>query len=70
MPIANVDNASGTVPEHNLAGGATGRFGAMMAHAVVVHEAQLHVHGVPETVAKATASISPAAESYEVHALR
>jgi hypothetical protein len=67
MPMVNVDSASRTVPEHAVAGGL---FGATMAHTVVVHEAQLHVHGVPETVAKVTASISPAAEPYEVCALR
>ncbi len=31
-----------------------------MAH-VVVHDAQLHVHGAPEAVSKATASTAPAA---------
>ena len=61
MPMAAVDSASWTVPEHVVEGGATNRFGATMAHVVAVHDAQLHVHGAPEAVWKTTESLAPVA---------
>jgi hypothetical protein len=36
--------------------------GAVTAHPSGEHDAQLHVHGAPEAVSKATASIAPAAD--------
>jgi hypothetical protein len=36
--------------------------GAVMAHPFGGHAAQLHVHGVPETVSKVTASTASAAD--------
>jgi hypothetical protein len=65
MPMATVDSASWTVPEHAASGGVTNRFGATMVHAAVVHEAQLHVQGVPEAVWKTTESLAPAAPTVE-----
>ena len=48
---------------------AGGKFGAEMAHVVVLHDAQLHVQGAPEAVSKETASIAPAAAVGHVHCI-
>jgi hypothetical protein len=64
MPTGVVDSASWTVPLHVDEGGAAnGLFGATMEHPVGAHDLQLHVHGTPEPVWKATDSTAPAATS-------
>ena len=58
-------SAAGTVP--TSMGGVLAELaeptllGAVIAHPSGGHDAQLHVHGAPEAVAKVTASTAPAA---------
>ena len=58
-------SAAGTVP--TSMGGVLAEFaepallGAVIAHPSGAHDAQLHVHGAPETVSKVAASTAPAA---------
>jgi hypothetical protein len=57
-------SAAGTVPTSIgvvLAKLAEPLLGAVIAHPSGGHDAQLHVHGAPEAVSKATASTAPAA---------
>ena len=62
--------AAGTVPT-SKAGVLDGLaepvlLGAVTAHPPGGHDAQLHVHGTPEAVSKATASTAPAADAGRV----
>jgi hypothetical protein len=63
-------SAAGTVP--TSMGGVLAELaepallGAVIAQPFGGHDAQLHVHGVPEAVSKATASIAPAAAAGRV----
>ncbi len=64
-------SAAGTVPTR--IGGVLAELaepallGAVIAHPTGGHDAQLHVHGAPEAVSKATASTAPAAAVGRVH---
>ncbi len=64
-------SVAGTVPTSR--GGALAKLaepallGAATAHTPGEHDAQLHVHGAPEAVSKATASTAPAAAVGRVH---
>ena len=64
-------SAAGTVPTSS--GGVLAELaepalvGAVIAHPPGGHDAQLHVHGAPEAVAKVTASTAPTAAVGRVH---